>query len=63
MFDLFSTHQIHFQLFFEVAERGKYPNAYGDFIPSFEYENPFLAYSILYLGIWILLQNYVLYLE
>ena len=28
-----------------------------------EYENPFLAYSKLYLGIWKFLQNRVLYLE
>ena len=28
-----------------------------------EYENPFLVYSRLYLGIWIFLQNLVLYLE
>ena len=28
-----------------------------------EYEDPFLAYSRLYLGIWIFLQNLVLYLE
>ena len=27
-----------------------------------EYENPFFAYSRLYLGIWIFLQNRVLYL-
>ena len=26
-----------------------------------EYENPFFAYSRLYLGIWIFLQNRVLY--
>ena len=29
MFDSFSAHQIHFQLFFEVTERGKFPNAKG----------------------------------
>ena len=28
-----------------------------------EYENPFFVYSRLYLGIWIFLQNRVLYLE
>ena len=27
MFDLFSAHQIHFQLLFEVTERGKFPIA------------------------------------
>ena len=27
VFDLFSTHQIHFQLFFEVKKRGQFPNA------------------------------------
>ena len=26
-FDLLSAHQIHFQLFFEVKKRGKFPNA------------------------------------
>ena len=66
MFDLLSAHQIHFPLFFEVKKRGKFPNAKGDFIPGFlraEYENPFFAYSRLYLGIWIFLQNRGLYLE
>ena len=28
-----------------------------------EYENPFFAYYRLYLGIWIFLQNRVLYLD
>ena len=28
-----------------------------------EYENPFSAYSRLYLGVWIFLQNLVMHLE
>ena len=36
MFDLLPAHQIHFQLFFEVKKRGKFPNAYGDFISGFK---------------------------
>ena len=28
MFDLLSAHQIHFQLFFEVTKRGKFPRFY-----------------------------------
>ena len=49
MFDLFSANHLHFQLFFEVTERGKLPS------PGLraEHENPFLAYSRLYLGIWM----------
>ena len=31
LFDLFSAHQIHFQLFFKVIERGKFPNANSAF--------------------------------
>ena len=27
VYDVLSAHQIHFQLFFEVTERGKFPNA------------------------------------
>ena len=26
VFDLLSAHQIHFQVFFEVTKRGKFPN-------------------------------------
>ena len=34
VFDLLSAGQIHFQLFFEVTERGRFPNALRDFIPK-----------------------------
>ena len=45
MFDLFSAHQIHFQLFFEVTERGKFPRLkrISFEVLRAEYENPFLA--------------------
>ena len=59
MFDLFSAHQMHFQLFFEVRKRGKFLMLKGISFRALtaEYENPFLAYSRLCLGIWIFLQN------
>ena len=51
MFDLFSVHQIRFHLFFEVIERGKPQMLIGVsfHVLKAEYENPFLAYSRLYL--------------
>ena len=47
MFDLFSAHQIYFQLFLEVAQRGKFRmlREISFQILRAEYENPFLAYS------------------
>ena len=65
MFDIFSAHQKDIQLFFEVRKRGKFPMLKGISFQALraEYENLFLAYSRLYLGLWIFLQNLVLYLE
>ena len=55
VYDLFLADQMHFQLLF--AKRTSFQAL------RVEYANPFLAYSRLYLGIWIFLQNHVLYLE
>ena len=65
VFDLLQGHQINFQLFFEVKSVGSSLMLKGISFQLLraEYENPFFAYSRLYLGIWIFLQNRVLFLE
>ena len=47
MFGVFSPHQLHFKLFFEMTERGSSLMLKGILfhVLRAEYENPFLAYS------------------
>ena len=62
MFGFFFSSSIDFQFFLKWSSVGISLMLKGISFQIFraKYENPFLAYSRLYLGIWIFLQNLVL---